>query len=94
MPFYRDVVLTENLRNQTNLLTEVGRNRPKTDETDRNWTKLTETGRNWAKLTEIDGTDRNWTKLTEIGRNHSKTDGSVRNQKSLLAGIIHEYRQL
>lgn len=68
LPFYRDVVLTENLRNQTNLLTEVGRNRPKTDETDRNWTKLTETDRNRRNWSKLDETIRKQTEAFVIRR--------------------------
>lgn len=68
LPFYRDVVLTENLRNQTNLLTEVGRNRPKTDETDRNWTKLTETDRNRRNWPKLDETIRKQTEAFVIRR--------------------------
>ena len=65
LPFYRDVVLTENLRNQTNLLTEVGRNRWKQ-------TKLTEIGRNWPKLGETDRNRRNWPKLDKTIRKQTE----------------------
>ena len=53
---------------QTNLLTEVGRNRPKTDETDRNWTKLTETDRNRRNWSKLDETIRKQTEAFVIRR--------------------------
>ena len=65
LPFYRDVVLTENL-----LVKQIYS--PKLDETVRKQTKLTEIGRNWPKLGKTDRNRRNWPKLDETIRKQTE----------------------